>query len=209
MSSNDRTSDNWEGVVLSGWQRSENLIACHGIQRQIQMGIWHKPKLANLLAISVSQNLLVFLYKPTLFWKLIPSWSINLLQALTLSLASLHSAWCVASMRCCAFLWRWKPTGAHWNTHYWHSSGPHNNHHHRHHHCHSYHQHCHSYHHQWQNHTLINITHNQHNGCLSEHLPYDILVILRVLVYLPRTPQCCHHCLNSAPTTSIGTRLSC
>ena len=59
------------------------------------------------------------------------------------SLASLHGAWCVASMRCCAFLWRWKPTGAHWNTHYWHSSGPHNNHH------------CHSYHHQWQNHTLI------------------------------------------------------
>ena len=57
MSSNDRTSGNWEGVVLSGWQRSENLIACHGIQRQIQMGIWHKPKLANLLVNVFCQNL--------------------------------------------------------------------------------------------------------------------------------------------------------
>ena len=44
VSSNSGTSNNWEGVVLSGWQRSENLIACHGIQRQRQMGIWHKPK---------------------------------------------------------------------------------------------------------------------------------------------------------------------
>ena len=36
-----------------------------------------------------------------------------------------------------------------------------------------------------------------------------IIVILRFLVCLPRIPQCYHRRLNSAPTTSIGTRLSC
>ena len=74
VSSMDRTSDNWEGVVLSGWQRSENLIACHGIQRQIQMGIWQKPKLANLLVnVILSKSFWSdenFSHRSNLFWQM-------------------------------------------------------------------------------------------------------------------------------------------